>query len=117
MTKFTATNDGPRAQIIRVSGGTITLKPGQSVDDVEPKPDLDDALTEHYRQRGVTFTTPGRGKGKRAAADVAAAIKLAEEAVAAAKAKVDASGDDMVTKAAAEDELKAAEAALAGLKG
>lgn len=58
---------------------------------------------------------------KKAAADKAAAEKVvaektAEEAVAAAKAKLEKAGDDMVAKAAAEDELKAAEAALASLK-
>lgn len=117
MTKFIATNSGPRAQIIRIAGGTITLKSGQTIDEVEPKPDLDDALKDHYRKRGVTFSVAERGKGKKAAVDAAAAIKAAEDAVAAAKAKFEAAGDDMVAKAAAGDELKAAEAALAGLKG
>lgn len=59
--------------------------------------------------------------GKKAAADKAAAEKVAaekaaEDAVVAAKAKLEKAGDDMVAKAAAEDELKAAEAALAALK-
>jgi len=40
----------------------------------------------------------------------------AEDAVAAANAKLDKVGDDMVAKTAAEDELKAAEAALAAIK-
>lgn len=53
----------------------------------------------------------------RAAADKVTAMKAAEDAVLAAMAKVEKVGDDMVAKAAAEDELKAAEAALASLKG
>lgn len=58
---------------------------------------------------------------KKAAADKAAAEKVAvekaaEDAVAAAKAMLDKAGEDMVAKATAEDELKAAEAALVALK-
>lgn len=53
----------------------------------------------------------------KAEADKAKALADAEKAVADAAAAVEAAGDDMVAKAAAEDDLKAAEAALAGLKG
>ena len=45
------------------------------------------------------------------------AIVVAEQAVADAKAKVADAGDDLVAKADAEAELKAAEEALAALKG
>ena len=54
---------------------------------------------------------------EKAAAGKAAALKAAEDAVLAAMAKLEKVGDDLVSKAAAEDELKAAEAALTALKG
>lgn len=57
-----------------------------------------------------------KAAAEKAAAEKAAAEKTAEDAVSASRAKLDVVGDDMVAKAAAEDELKAAEAALAALK-
>ena len=57
-----------------------------------------------------------KAAAEKAAAEKVAAEKTAEDAVAAANAKLDKVGDDMVAKTAAEDELKAAEAALAAIK-
>ncbi len=134
MVKLIAFNSGVRTQVIRETGGLTRLKPGREAT-VEPVPDLDDATIEHFRSVGVSFRDPAsipavsrRGHRKeartdkkaaaeKAAADKADAVKAAEDAVLAAMARVENVGDDMVAKAAAEDELKAAEAALAGLKG
>lgn len=57
-----------------------------------------------------------KAAAEKAAADNSAALKTAEDGVLAAMAKLEKAGDDMVAKAAAEDELKVAEAALAALK-
>ena len=57
-----------------------------------------------------------KAAAEKAAADKADAVKAAEDTVLAAMAKLEKAGDDMVAKAAAEDELKVAEAALAALK-
>ena len=56
-------------------------------------------------------------KAKQAVKPEAGAIAAAEQAVVDATAKVEAAGDDLVAKADAEAELKAAEEALAALKG
>lgn len=59
-----------------------------------------------------------KAAAEKAAAEKAAADRAAaEKAVADAREMLDVVGNDMVAKAAAEDELKAAEAALAGLQG
>lgn len=65
-------------------------------------------------ERGPSSQKPvvDKALAEQAAADLAAA----EKAVADAREMLDVVGDDMVAKAAAEDELKAAEAALAELK-
>lgn len=139
MAKLIASNTGTRTQAIKVRGGSVSLRPNTSLP-VEPHPDLDEEKTLHFASLGVTFSVPGekplaadakgQKKAKRstaAAADLAAAEKAAaeqaaadlaaaEKAVADARELLDVVGDDMVAKAAAEDELKVAEAALAALK-
>ena len=119
MAKLVAINAGLRPQAIKVRGGTVTVKPNRRVD-VEPKPDLDKETVARYKALGVTFEDAGKKKKAatdNSASEKSAALKTAEDAVLSAMAKLEKAGDDMVAKAAAEDELKAAEAALAALKG
>lgn len=75
------------------------------------------------RSAAAAASDVGKASAEKASADkalaaqAAADLSAAEKAVADAREMLDVVGDDMVAKATAEDELKAAEAALATLKG
>lgn len=54
MAKLIATNEGERAQAVKVRGGHTVVPSGRSVP-VEPYPDLDEKLIAHFAARGVIF--------------------------------------------------------------
>lgn len=111
------TNKGGRAQAIPMVGGSITVRPGRTVETAE-KLRVDDMI-EHFKALGVTFSSGKEKTGKKAEAGGAkdeVALAEAEKAVADAEAAVTVAGDDLAKKAEAEKALEAAQAALAALK-
>lgn len=111
--KYEVSHKGEVAQIVRIAGGTKTIKPGAKNVAVETATEISEAQIEHYKARGVTFKKPGR-KARDSGADkkktelmpLQKAVKDAEAAVAAV-----AEGDDEA-KAAAQALLEDAEKAL-----
>lgn len=109
------TNKGIRAQAIPMVGGSITVRPGKTVETTE-KLRVDD-LVDYFKALGVTFAAgkeKARKKGEAGGED--AALAAVEKAVTDAEAAVTAAGDDLAKKAEAEKALEAAKAALAGLE-
>lgn len=146
MAKLIASNTGIRTQAIKVRGGSLSLRPNATLPvepypDLDKdkishfsslgvtfsvpgeKPQITDVKGQKKAKRSQTSTVSDAEKiaaekaaAEKAAAEKVDAMKAAEDAVLAAMAKLEQAGDDMVAKAAAEDELKAAEAALVALK-
>ena len=125
MTKsYIVTNSGYTTQAIFIDGLAVDVAPGSEIN--IDNYDLTDERRAHYAARGVEFSDPevGSGKKKRASKsgqasqtdDAARAIQAAEEAVAAAEKRLEEAGDDVDKKAAAEAELATATAALANLQ-
>jgi hypothetical protein len=116
----TVNNAGDRDQVVKVRGGTITVRSGTSRD-VEDLIEMDDGRIAHYKARGVTFADPGKKSGTKRSTRADAKAKAAEDmataqaAVDAAKVAVDAAGDDLDKKASAAKALEDAEEALAAL--
>ncbi len=111
MPKFSVSNNGPRAQAIRIHGGTKTVRAGK-IAEVDLPQAPDDEILSHFKALGVTFAEIKKKKVLPAPTDAKAE---AEAAVKAAQEKLTAAGDDLAAKAEAETELRAAEAALAAL--
>ncbi len=100
--KYKVTHKGEIAQVVKVAGGTLTIKPGTTNKVVDTEKPLTEERLEHYKARGVVFKS----------ATTKAALKKLEAAVEAAqKAYSDAENDE--DRASALNELAEAEQALA----
>ncbi len=99
--KYKVTHKGEIAQVVKVTGGTLTIKPGTTNKVVDTEKPLTEERLEHYKARRVVFKS----------ATTKAAIKKLETADETAKKAVeDAQSDD--AKDAAEADLEEAEQAL-----
>lgn len=114
--KYEVSHKGEIAQVVRIAGGTVTIKPGAKDVAVETRAELTDDQIEHYKARGVTFKKAGR-KSRDTASDkkkaeqekLLAAVADAEDAL--AKAETDeAKADAQAALDAAEKALTAASA-------
>lgn len=107
--KYKASNSGLFAQAVKVIGGTQTIKSGAKDVPIETKEKLSPERLEHFKERGVTFSTGT----KRSRAETAKIKKLETAVTDAEKAleAVEGSGDDAAHDAAL-DALSEAEKAL-----
>ena len=99
--KYKVSHKGEIAQVVKVAGGTVTIKPGTINQVVDTEKPLSEERLEHYKARGVTFK----------AAITKAALKKLEAAVETAQKALETAETD-VAKEAAETDLKVAEQAL-----
>jgi phosphopantothenoylcysteine synthetase/decarboxylase len=112
MMKVRVANDSPRGKVLRVHGGTVEIRSGEMVDELEIV-----ALTaeeiNRYKHEHRLIITPAKAKAPKprpgpSRAELEKAVADAEAALAAAK-----EGADLGAVAAAEQALDEAKRALA----
>jgi multidrug resistance efflux pump len=126
---ISVTNNGDIAQVVRIRGGTVTIKPGKTVE-VKDLITLSDERIVHFENRGVTFgkrrsrnSTAGQKAQEEAKANLENAkavaqgkIDAAKTALTEAEAELAAAGDE-AAKAVAQGKIDAAKQTLASLEG
>ncbi|KZM44482.1 hypothetical protein [Labrenzia sp. OB1] len=109
--KYEVSHKGEIAQIVRIVGGTKTIKPGAKNVAVETATEITEAQIEHYKARGVTFKKPGRKPRDTAADKKKVELEKLEAVVAEARVALEKAETDEA-RAAAQAALEAAETAL-----